>query len=134
MREINEIIVHCAYTKKNMDVGFEEIDQWHKERGFRSPSGIHCGYHKIIRRDGTIEDGRPYEEAGAHCKGRNSKSIGICLVGGFNDADFTIEQYEALLWLVGKIIADNPDISIHGHRDFSDKACPCFDVNALLGR
>ena len=79
MRKVNLLVIHCAATKPNMDIGRDEIDSWHKARGW---SGI--GYHYVIRRDGRIESGRPVEQAGAHASGYNANSIGICLVGGIN--------------------------------------------------
>lgn len=138
MRAITYIIVHCADTKPSMDIGFTEIDQWHEKRGWCSPSGIHCGYHYIIRRDGVEETGRPESEMGAHVAGNNSNSIGICLVGGMDingkaDANFTIEQYLALRSRVNEIRERYPKTIIEGHRAFSSKSCPCFDVKALLG-
>ncbi len=138
MRLINEAILHATYTKPSMDVGFETVDLWHSQRGFCSPSGIHCGYHKIVRRDGQIEDGRPYSEVGAHCKGHNSHSIGIALEGGMDedgkpDCNFTMAQYETLSMLWAELDIKFPGIKLSGHRDYSDKECPCFDVNELLG-
>lgn len=138
MRQINEAIIHCAYTKTSMDIGFDEIDVWHKRRGFRSPSGIHCGYHIIIRRNGLLETGRPYRETGAHCRGRNKHSIGICIVGGMNekdkpDSNFTMSQYETLSIICSSFDMDFPGIIFSGHRDHSKKTCPCFDVNSLIG-
>jgi N-acetyl-anhydromuramyl-L-alanine amidase AmpD len=138
MRQVKEAIIHCAYTKPSMDIGFDEIDAWHKRRGFRSPSGIHCGYHVIIRRNGLIEHGRPYSETGAHCRGRNRHSIGICLVGGMNeqgkpDCNFTMSQYETLSILGSDLPFEFPEITFSGHRNHSKKTCPCFDVAALLG-
>ena len=81
--DVKYIIVHCAATKPSMDIGFEDIDRWHKDRGW---SG--CGYHIIIRRDGNLEYSRGLKprgtvfRQGAHVKGFNDISIGICLVGG----------------------------------------------------
>ena len=50
-----------------MDIGFEEINQWHRQRGWLS-----CGYHFIIiRRSGVIEDGRTTDAVGAHCRGKS---------------------------------------------------------------
>lgn len=130
MRLVDSIIVHCSATPPTMDVTAKDIDRWHRERGF-----LKIGYHFVIRRDGTIEDGRPVKEPGAHAKGHNRTSIGICLVGGVTkeqDAqfNFTHAQMGSLNSLVWKIKQDLPDIEITGHNDVSDKACPCFDVEA----
>lgn len=130
MRELNRIIIHCAYTTPRMDVGAAEIRLWHLERGWSD-----IGYHYVIRRDGTVEAGRPVSEVGAHAKGYNVDSIGICLVGGKgidgkDDANFTSAQWAALRPLVDELVALYGIRSVIGHRDVSDKACPCFDVAA----
>ncbi|WGL32416.1 endolysin [Escherichia phage PGX1] len=71
------IFVHCSATKPNMNWGVREIRQSHKERGF-----LDVGYHYIIKRDGTVEEGRDEMAVGSHVKGHNHNSIGVCLVGG----------------------------------------------------
>lgn len=131
MRDINKIIIHCSFTPKTMDIGVEEIRKWHLERGWSD-----IGYHYVIRRDGTVETGRPVEKPGAHCKGHNQDSIGICLAGGkgtdgkpfFN---FSQEQLRTLEDLLEGLWAEYPFKKgewIYGHNDFSTKPCPCFDV------
>ena len=59
MRKIEKIILHCTDSPDHMNIGFKEINQWHKERGWLSKSGISCGYHWIVKRNGKIEAGRP---------------------------------------------------------------------------
>ena len=140
MREINEILIHCSYTKPSMDIGYDEIRVWHVVENKWSD----VGYNYIIRRNGLLENGRDLdkdgdvnEEIGAHARGHNVDSIGICLVGGMDedgkpDCNFTIAQYEALSMLFDELDIKFPGIKLSGHRDYSDKECPCFDVNALL--
>lgn len=142
--DIKYIVVHCSATPPSQDIGFTEIDKWHKQRGW---SG--CGYHYIIRRNGTIEIGRRLNKAGAHAYGYNRKSWGICLVGGVDtnnhaDDNFRVAQYEALEVLLHGLSAFAPDAQILGHRDLSPdidgdgiieewewkKSCPCFDVQS----
>ena len=78
MREIKKIIVHCADTPEGRDVRTAEIKRWHtEERGWSD-----IGYHWVVELDGSLHAGRPEEVSGAHCKGHNSDSIGICYVGG----------------------------------------------------
>ena len=77
MRKITKIIIHCAATPEGKDFTVQQIDQWHRQRGFRC-----IGYHFVIYRDGSIHKGRPIEQAGAHTSGHNAHSIGICLIGG----------------------------------------------------
>jgi N-acetyl-anhydromuramyl-L-alanine amidase AmpD len=135
MRGINEIIVHCSATTPTMDIGVKEIRDWHVHE--RRWSDV--GYHFIIRRDGRVDDGRPVSKIGAHARGHNEESIGVCLVGGLGasgkpDANFTIDQYISLRNLVGHLKSEYPDIiAVTGHRDYNKmKACPCFDVESLF--
>lgn len=129
MRQINEIIVHCAATREGRDFTVEDITRWHKARGFAT-----IGYHYVIYRDGSIHEGRPLEQVGAHCVGHNKHSIGICYIGGCaSDGKTpkdtrTPEQKEALLALLRRLKARFPNATIHGHRDFAAKACPSFDA------
>lgn len=130
MREITQLIVHCSATKASMDIGVDEIDRWHQERGW-----LGIGYHFVIRRDGTIENGRMIDQQGAHAKGFNRNSLGICLVGGLNDKNrpehnFTVQQMASLDKLMKELYDHYPIRLIAGHRDLPNvnKACPCFDV------
>lgn len=127
MRDIAKIIIHCAATPADMDIGVAEIRRWHvDERGWRD-----IGYHFVIRRDGTVERGRPQAEAGAHVRGHNGDSIGICLVGGKPGFNFHYSQMDALVDLVLDLRDQYPSATVHGHNEFdSGKDCPCFDVQA----
>ena len=128
MRNINLILIHCSATMEGMDFRAKDIDKWHKEKGWK---GI--GYHYVIDLDGTIEKGRPDEEIGAHCTGKNRNSIGICYIGGLDAKGKpkdtrTKEQKEALWELLRVLLIKYPKAQIHGHNTFSNKACPCFNV------
>ena len=129
MRKINEIIIHCSATAEGKDFNAADIDRWHKQRGFKK-----IGYHYIIKLDGTIEKGRGVNEIGAHCLNHNKNSIGICYVGGLakdgkTPKDTRTEaQKDSMLKLLIELIIKYPDATIHGHREFANKACPCFDV------
>ncbi|MFG6359724.1 MAG: N-acetylmuramoyl-L-alanine amidase, partial [Mailhella sp.] len=103
MREINKIIIHCSATKPTQDIGAAEIDMWHKKQGWDE-----IGYHFVIRRNGETEKGRDIEIAGAHCKGQNKNSIGICLAGGIDENgraenNFTDKQFQSLRNLAAKL-------------------------------
>jgi len=143
MRPITKIVVHTSATRPD-DVAAHDIDRWHKKRGWR---GI--GYHFVIRLNGALEKGRDIAEIGAHVKGHNADSIGICMVGGLdqygNPADtYSDAQYETLRALVDALKRAFPNSDVLGHRDLSPdidgdgrvdewewvKACPCFDVRA----
>jgi len=130
MRKINYIIIHCSATKAGRDFHASDIDRWHKERGW---DGI--GYHQVVDLDGTVEPGRPESKAGAHCKGHNADSIGICYIGGLdkngNPADTRTElQKAALAGLVAGYKSRFPNAKVVGHRDMPNvhKACPCFNA------
>ena len=128
MRNINKIIVHCSATPEGREVSADTIDQWHKKRGW---SGI--GYHYVVALDGRIEYGREITKQGAHVKGHNKGSIGICYIGGCDSAmnskdTRTLEQKESLLLLLKTLKKMHPDATIHGHNEFANKACPCFDA------
>lgn len=118
-----------------MDIGAEEIRRWHLRRGW-----LDIGYHAVVRRDGTVEPGRSYDVPGAHARGFNHLSLGICLVGGVAEDkttpenNFTPEQFDALASLVLGLKADYPDAKVVGHRDLPNvnKACPSFDVEEWL--
>ena len=130
MRTINSIIIHCTATKPLAHINVNDVRRWHQQRGFND-----IGYHYLVLVDGTVETGRPLSAIGAHCKGHNAHSIGICYVGGLNDkgkpADTrTPAQREAMRSLLISLKHRFPDATIHGHRDFAAKACPCFDATA----
>ena len=128
-RRIDEIIVHCTATPQGREVTVADIDRWHRQRGFY---GI--GYHYVVYLDGTVHLGRAIHEVGAHCKGHNAHSIGVCYVGGLSANGRTPKdtrnaaQRRALLELLHELKQQYPQAAIHGHRDFSAKACPCFDA------
>lgn len=129
MRKITEIIIHCSATAEGIDIDAKTIDRWHKERGFTC-----IGYHYIIKLDGTIEQGRPIDNIGAHCNGHNAKSIGICYIGGIERNSRkakdtrTEKQKKSLLELLQYLKLKFPSATIHGHREFAKKDCPCFDA------
>ena len=131
MRDISEIIVHCSATPKGRDVDTAEIRRWHTEDNGWSD----IGYHFVIELDGDIGVGRPQEKSGAHCRGKNSTSIGVCYVGGVAENGTaedtrTDEQKVSLETLLGLLKKSYPSAIIYGHRDFSDKACPSFDAKS----
>ena len=126
---IKLIVIHCADTPANMDIGVEEIRRWHLDRGWKD-----VGYHYIIRRNGEVEQGREEHIPGAHVAGYNKGSIGVCLVGGKPSANFTKEQWKALEALVGYLTRKYPDAKVVGHTDlYKEKTCPNFNVSAWWG-
>ena len=128
-RTIKELIVHCSATPEGKDYSVDTIRQWHLQRGFSD-----IGYHYVIYRDGSIHTGRDESIIGAHCTGHNTNSIGVCYIGGCaSDGKTpkdtrTTEQKQSLVKLLKELKTKYPQASIHGHRDFSSKACPSFDA------
>ena len=123
------IIIHCTATMEGLDFKEKDIDAWHKAKGWKG-----CGYHYVIDLDGTIEKGRDDNEIGAHCTGKNKNSIGVVYVGGLDKKGKpkdtrTKEQKEALWELLRQLLIKYPKATIHGHNEFSNKACPCFNVS-----
>lgn len=138
MRPITEIIVHCTATRpdwwanKTTSQKVTEVKLWHiRDRGWRD-----IGYHFLIDRNGTVAQGRPLDQVGAHTQGKNTGTIGISLFGGYEGAatdafeeHFTEEQDASLRSLIEKLREDYPTIhTISGHNQYAAKACPCFDV------
>lgn len=131
-RYVNEIIIHCSATPEGRDYTVEDIDKWHRAKGW---AGI--GYHYVIYRDGSIHKGRDEAKVGAHCLGHNLTSIGVCYIGGLSAKDGktakdtrTKEQKTALTALLKELKTRYPTAKVYGHRDFATKDCPCFDAKA----
>lgn len=129
MRNIDKIILHCSATPEGRYVTASDIKKWHLDRGFSD-----IGYHFIVYLDGSIVTGRPIEKPGAHVKGMNAHSVGVCYIGGcdkdLNPKDTrTSEQIKALDMLLSDLMNEYPEASLHGHNEFSAKACPSFKVD-----
>ena len=146
MKPIKILIIHCSATRADRTLSVPDLETAHLRRGFR---GI--GYHYYIPKTGQVHNTRPEEMDGAHCRGWNQTSIGICYEGGLDccgrPADTrTPEQRIALRQLVKKLREKYPQAQVCGHRDLSPdrngnkeiepeewiKQCPCFDVASEL--
>ena len=130
MREIDEIILHCSATPEGRHHDVADIRRWHVDgRGWSD-----VGYHFCILLDGTVEAGRPVSRQGAHVKGHNKTSIGVCYIGG---CDKNMEpkdtmnhgQERAFLNLVEVLRGTFGELKVVGHNQYSThKACPSFKV------
>lgn len=156
VNDIHTIVVHCTATGPDTWVDEAWIDKEHAKRGFptyeRMGTKHWCGYHFLIRRDGTMEKCRPMTVVGAHVKGQNTNRIGVALAGGIdthgkpvdNFTEAQMDELYAFLWWAKGVL---PSLRlICGHRDFSPdldgdgiiernewmKECPCFDVGTKL--
>ena len=146
-RMVDLIVIHCSATKETARLTPLALDRMHRQRGFNG-----CGYHYYIERDGKINSMRPSEKVGAHARGYNAHSLGICYEGGLDRngraADTRTERQKASLRALVKVLRQlYPTINrVVGHRDLSldrngdgvitpdewTKQCPCFDVASEL--
>ena len=143
MRKIDLFVIHCSATREDRCFTEYDLDTCHRRRGFNGP-----GYHFYIRKDGRIVSTRPIERVGAHARGFNARSIGICYEGGLDREGHpkdtrTPEQKHSMRVLVRTLLTDYPGCEVCGHRDLSTdlngngeiepeewiKACPCFEVS-----
>jgi len=129
VRDINRIILHCSATPEGAKFTAADIRSWHLARGWSD-----IGYHYVIGLDGTVESGRCISKQGAHTKGHNKDSIGICYIGGV-DADrrpcntLTAHQHLAIRRLCRSLCRVlNKPLQLHGHNEYSSKACPSFAI------
>ena len=146
MRKIDMIVIHCSATRADVPLSPRQLEEMHRQRGFDG-----CGYHYYVRRDGEICTMRPVDRPGAHAKGYNRHSIGVCYEGGLDEqgrpADTRTElQKRSLRVLVRVLAMDFQTRRIVGHRDLSPdldgdgviepeewvKVCPCFEVGKEL--
>ena len=138
MRDIDGIVIHYLATPPGWCRQFEttdevaaEVRRWHvEERGFRD-----IGYHDVVGLDGSVAKGRPIEEAGAHARGHNARTIGIAYVGGLdedgNAADTrTQAQKDAIFALIQGYRSRFGDLWVKGHRDLGNTECPAHDARA----
>ena len=148
LEDIHSVIIHCSATREDEWITAKMIDTWHREQNGWSM----IGYHRVIRLDGAVEQGRPLERRGAHVAGNNVNTIGICMIGGLDQNGFAKDtyngqQYTQLYRELVNIKMLCPNItSVKGHRDYSPdlngdgligksewiKECPCFDVRMKL--
>ena len=146
-RMVDLIVIHCSATKETSRLTPLALDRMHRQRGFNG-----CGYHYYIERDGKINSMRPSEKVGAHARGYNAHSLGICYEGGLDKngraADTRTERQKVSLRALVKVLRQlYPTINrVVGHRDLSadrngdgvitpdgwTKQCPCFDVASEL--
>ena len=134
--ETRYIIVHASDTLPSENLNVEDIKAQDRKEGWLS-----CRFHKVITRDGEVQDGRDIKIAGAHIenseKVSNTNSIGICLVGGIDtnnkpDCNYTLKQYIALKELVSDLKKEYKKAVIVGHRDVADVLSPHFNIKELL--
>lgn len=129
------IVVHSSQTIPEEDLSAKDVDAIHRKDGL-----LNIGFHKIIKRDGTIENGRDIDTCGIHvdAKGNvsNQNSIGICLIGGKSpkgelDCNYTLAQFNALVGLLVELQNFYDKVKVISHRDVADTSCPNFEISTL---
>ena len=125
-KNIKLLVVHCSDTKDGENLTALDLHKMHLNFGW---DGI--GYHKVINRSGKIENGRPEYWIGARVKGKNSISLGVCLIGRYK---FTQKQFISLERVLRKWKSLYPKAKIVGHSDTgnTNKTCPNFDVKTWI--
>lgn len=143
-RMINLIVVHCSASRVDRDFTEFDLDTCHRRRGMNGP-----GYHYYVRKNGAIKLTRPTDRIGAHARGYNANSIGVCYEGGLDKQGHPADtrtpwQRHSLRVLIRALLMDHPGCRVCGHRDLSPdrngngeiepeewiRQCPCFDVKA----
>ncbi|MCG8430389.1 MAG: N-acetylmuramoyl-L-alanine amidase [Candidatus Omnitrophica bacterium] len=149
-KDIKYIVVHCSacmISENHKYRDLKNLHTWPKTKEVKwGGRVIPCkgwtdiGYHAVIERSGPPLIGRPLNVMGAHVRGYNNKSIGICLIGGLGEDGQPESNYSPSQWTwLAKSIAMYksiyPDAEVVGHNDLNpNKACPCFDVKQYVKR
>ena len=116
--QVKRIILHHAEAKH---CSIHDIHQWHLANGWAG-----CGYHFLVRKDGTIYRGRPENKLGAHTANHNTGSLGICFEGAYNTETMNETQIKAgqelIVYLLDKykLLKAN----VYKHKDFNSTDCP----------
>ena len=147
-RHIDTLIIHCSATPNGRWHSTLDIDYWHGQAGFQrqpktdaarkhNPGLPHIGYHWVIYTNGGLATGRHPTEVGAHARGHNARSLGICLIGTdkFTGLQWT-QLRQQIDYLCAKYgvprqlaTAETYWRGICGHRDTgAGKTCPGFSV------
>lgn len=131
------IILHTVGVKG--DTGAASIRKYHVEHnGWKD-----IGYHFVVRKNGSVELGRPLAQAGAHAQGAND-TIGICVSGDGDTEAWTPAQWDAVLKLCAthcRAHGWDPARAVGGHREVvrmfggvpTTKTCPgkLIDMSAV---
>jgi len=126
LSKITMIIMHCSASDRQEDDDISVIRKWHLARGFSD-----VGYHYFVKKNGTVQRGRQDNEIGAHCKGFNTHSLGICLHGL---KDFRYDQFYSVNILLRSLMMTYhlTEKLVYPHHFFNPaKACPVYDLHEI---
>lgn len=133
-RKIRRVFIHCSASDNPSHDDISVIRKWHTTKDKNDPSKpwSDVGYHYFIKKDGTIQAGRPLNRAPAAQGGHNKATIAICCAG-LKKESFTQMQFDSLKSLCVAInTVYEGDVTFHGHCEVSSKLCPVFDYKAVL--
>ncbi|WP_166416226.1 N-acetylmuramoyl-L-alanine amidase [Cochlodiniinecator piscidefendens] len=136
---LTEVVLHTSATTsdwwKGKDVNEmqDEIRRWHVEdRGWRD-----IGYARVFSPDGRMALGRSIYSIGAHVKGRNRGTIGICMIPiktitkmGIVTDYYTDDQIYAVKHYIKELSELTEIKKGSGHNDYANKLCPDFKVRS----
>ena len=128
-RNIDSIVVH--HTASSVSTTFKQIYRWHTiENGWSD-----IGYHFVITEDGTIHEGRHINKSGAHCRGYNANSIGVCVTGNTNNTKPNQDQLHSLRALLDSLVEDfGIDFSkVFTHKEKGNTQCPGLYLHLWVG-
>lgn len=122
-RVVTKIVLHCSDSDLSEHDNLFTIHKWHVAKGWKG-----CGYHYVIRQNGRVETGRTLEEIGAHARGFNKESVGICLTGKYN---FSVAQFKSCNSVIRNLLEiynlSWDDVFLHSDLN-SNKTCPNFKL------
>lgn len=131
---VRGIVIHHSASPASRTT-IEDIREWHKARGFRD-----VGYHYVITQSGDgwqVDHGRPETQRGAHCKGHNASTLGVCLAGNFSEHPVPPAQWAVLMALLEELLERydllTPD-SVKLHKDMTPEGyteCPGLRFPAI---
>lgn len=139
LKEVKKIVVHCSDSEFGSKA---RLKRWHLQKGWSD-----IGYHFVINngyeykgdeknskiQDGFIEVGRDLKTAGAHVKGFNSSTLGVCLIGRRSFSEAQLRALKVLLnGLLEEFGLSTSDILGHYELD-SKKSCPNLDMDVIRG-
>jgi N-acetylmuramoyl-L-alanine amidase len=132
MRDIEKIVIHCSDTPRGKYFDVDDIRRWHTDPKPEGNGWSDVGYHYIVLLNGDVQKGRLDHIVGSHAYGHNSKSIGICYIGGKDGDTRTLQQKVSLETLLRYMKLMYPHAEILGHRDLPSvsKTCPSFDAKS----
>ncbi|QHQ37171.1 peptidoglycan recognition protein family protein [Algicella marina] len=131
-RFVDRVFLHCSASDHASHDNIATIHRWHTDPKPRGNGWSDTGYHYFIRKDGTLENGRPLERTPSAQGGHNTGTIAICL-HGLDKPKFTTAQFDQVRGLCLEINnAYHGTVTFHGHKEVAAKACPVFDYRDVL--